>query len=177
MKIRTYLKTFQLFALMAAVGLLLATCTLTEVPETPKQPNVILLITDDQGYGDFSFNGNPILKTPNMDRVLENGTIFQDFHVDPTCAPSRAALLTGRYSARTGVWMTYMGRHHLSREEVTMADIFSTNGYRTGMFTAAESSAKHLIIGVMIIMMILTSATESLKLQKAIVRTFGFRKQ
>ncbi|MEM9928305.1 MAG: arylsulfatase [Bacteroidota bacterium] len=97
------------------------------------RPNVILLITDDQGYGDFSFTGNPVLQTPHLDKLYQNGILLNNFHVDPTCAPTRAALMTGRYSARTGVWMTYMGRHHLAKEEVTMADVFAQNGYRTGI--------------------------------------------
>jgi arylsulfatase A-like enzyme len=126
--------TLYLAIFLLAGGILLTACNPQETPPAERPPNVIVLITDDQGYGDLSSNGNPYLKTPNMDQVYHNGTILRDFHVDPTCAPSRAALLTGRYSARTGVWMTYMGRHHLDREEVTMADVFSANGYRTGIF-------------------------------------------
>jgi arylsulfatase A-like enzyme len=129
---KMYLHPLSILLLIATM--LLTTCSLSEDTPSKSAPNVILLITDDQGYGDLSINGNPYLKTPNMDRVYQNGTVLRDFHVDPTCAPSRAALLTGRYSARIGVWMTYMGRHHLNREEVTMADVFSANGYRTGIF-------------------------------------------
>lgn len=101
--------------------------------QPPSRPNVILILTDDQGYGDIGFNGNPWIKTPHIDRLLEQATRFTDFHVDPTCSPSRAALMTGRYATRTGVWMTYMGRHHLRADEMTMADVFQQNGYHTGI--------------------------------------------
>lgn len=99
-----------------------------------RQPNVIIVITDDQGYGDMSCHGNPVLKTPEMDRLHDESIRMTDFHVDPTCSPTRAALLTGRYSARVGVWLTYGSRHHLRRDEVTMADVFQKNGYRTAIF-------------------------------------------
>ncbi len=99
-----------------------------------RKPNVIVIITDDQGYGDLSCHGNPWLKTPEMDRLYTDGVRLTDFHVDPTCAPTRAALMTGRYSARTGVWLTYGSRHHLRRDEVTMADVFQQHGYRTAIF-------------------------------------------
>ncbi len=96
-----------------------------------RRPNVILLMTDDQGYGDLACLGDPIVKTPNMDRLYEQSTRLTDFHVDPCCAPTRAALLTGRYSCRAGVWHTVMGRAYLREDEVTMADVFRAAGYRT----------------------------------------------
>ena len=102
--------------------------------ESTRQPNVILVMTDDQGYGDMSCYGNPSLRTPELDRLYGSSVRFADFHVDPTCSPTRAALMTGRYSSRTGVWLTYAGRHYLRRDEVTMADVFSENGYRTAIF-------------------------------------------
>ena len=103
--------------------------------DTPTgRPNVILIMTDDQGYGDMSCHGNPWLKTPEVDRLYAEGIRLTDFHVDPTCSPTRAALMTGRYSARTGAWLTYGSRHHLRRDEVTMADVFRQNGYRTAIF-------------------------------------------
>lgn len=102
--------------------------------ERVRRPNVIIILTDDQGYGDMSCHGNPYLKTPELDRLYAHGVRLTDFHVDPTCAPTRAALMTGRYSARTGVWLTYGSRHHLRRDEITMADVFKQNGYRTAIF-------------------------------------------
>ena len=99
-----------------------------------EKPNVVIVITDDQGYGDVAFTGNPAIKTPNIDKLCSQGTLLNNFHVDPTCAPTRSALMTGRYSDRVGVWHTVQGRSMLRRREITMADIFSQNGYATGMF-------------------------------------------
>lgn len=99
-----------------------------------ERPSVVLVITDDQGYGDLAAHGNPMIKTPNLDKMYEQSVRLADFHVDPTCAPTRAALITGRYSARVGVWHTIMGRSILRGDEVTMADVFKKAGYRTGMF-------------------------------------------
>jgi arylsulfatase A-like enzyme len=105
-----------------------------QVKSKPNKPNVILLITDDQGYGDLSCHGNPILRTPYLDKLHAQSVRLTNFHVDPTCSPTRASLLTGRYSSRTGVWHTIMGRSLLRRDEVTMAEIFASNGYRTAIF-------------------------------------------
>ena len=99
-----------------------------------KRPNVILVMTDDQGYGDLGCHGNPIIKTPALDSLYEQSIRLTNFHVGPTCSPTRAALMTGRYCNRTGVWHTIMGRSLLRRDEVTMADVFSASGYRTGIF-------------------------------------------
>ena len=98
------------------------------------KPNVVVVITDDQGYGDLAFTGNPTIKTPTLDKLSTQATLLNNFHVDPTCAPTRSALMTGRYSDRVGVWHTVQGRSMLRRREVTMADIFGSNGYATGMF-------------------------------------------
>ncbi|WP_159083960.1 arylsulfatase [Saccharobesus litoralis] len=99
-----------------------------------KQPNVIVILVDDQGYGDLAAHGNPWLKTPAMDELYHSSLRFTDFHVDPTCSPSRAALMTGKYSTKVGVWLTYAGREHLKRNEKTMADVFKSNGYSTAIF-------------------------------------------
>ena len=97
-------------------------------------PNVVVIVTDDQGYGDLSCHGSPVLKTPVIDDLYSHSVRFTDFHVDPTCAPTRAALMTGKYSHRAGVWHTVCGGNHLRASETTMADIFKANGYRTGAF-------------------------------------------
>jgi arylsulfatase A-like enzyme len=99
-----------------------------------ERPNVILIMTDDQGYGDIAAHGHPHLKTPNMDRLRREGVHLENFHVDPTCSPTRAALMTGRYSGRVGVWHTIMGRNMLREDETTAGQIFSAAGYRTGVF-------------------------------------------
>ena len=97
-------------------------------------PNVVLVLTDDQGYGDVACHGNPVLSTPHFDRLHDDAVRLTDFHVSPTCSPTRAALMTGRYNNRVGVWHTITGRSILPRGEVTMADVFAEHGYRTGMF-------------------------------------------
>ena len=94
----------------------------------------MLILTDDQGYGDLSCHGNPILKTPALDTLHGAAVRLTNFHVDPCCSPTRAALMTGRYASRTGVWHTVMGRSLLRSGETTMADVFAANGYRTGLF-------------------------------------------
>lgn len=97
-------------------------------------PNVVLVITDDQGYGDLSYYGNPLIETPNIDSIARQSVRFTDFHVDPTCAPTRAALMTGKYAHSVGVWHTISGGNHLRASETTMADVFKQAGYHTALF-------------------------------------------
>ncbi|MBS0266181.1 MAG: arylsulfatase [Planctomycetes bacterium] len=99
-----------------------------------QRPNIILLITDDQGYGDLSCHGNPILKTPHLDRLYKDGVRFRDFHVSPTCAPTRSALMTGRHEFRNGVTHTVFERERLTLDATTLAQVLKTGGYRTGIF-------------------------------------------
>jgi len=99
-----------------------------------KHANVVLVMTDDQGYGDLHCHGNDVIVTPNLDKLHTQSIRFTDFHVDPTCSPTRSALMTGHYSTRTGVWHTIMGRSLLGKHETTVADIFSSTGYKTGIF-------------------------------------------
>lgn len=98
------------------------------------KPNVILIITDDQGYGDIGAHGNPTIQTPHLDRLHAESIRFTDFHVDPTCSPTRGALLSGKYSHRAKVWHTIAAGNHLRASEMTMADVFKANGYNTAMF-------------------------------------------
>ena len=114
--------------------LLLVLFSTTVVAQEIKQPNVIIVITDDQGYGDLACNGNTIIKTPTLDKLYEQSIRLTDFHVSPTCAPSRSGLMTGRYANRVGVWHTVGGLSILRKDEVTMADVFQNNGYETAMF-------------------------------------------
>ncbi len=99
-----------------------------------KRPNIIFILTDDQGFGDVSANGNPILKTPNMDRLHDEGVRFLDFHVSPTCAPTRSALHTGRHEFKNGVTHTIMERERMTLDAVTLPQILKTAGYTTGIF-------------------------------------------
>ena len=125
-----YLNQYLKFILSLSFVFILNSCS----QRNGAPPNVILILTDDQGYGDMSCHGHPILQTPNIDRLSREGVRLTDFHVDPYCAPTRAALMTGRYALRTGVWHTYGGRNWLLNDETTMAEIFKTNGYATGHF-------------------------------------------
>ena len=97
-------------------------------------PNVVMVITDDQGYGDLSCLGNPVLKTPNLDDLHRQSVRLTNYHVSPTCSPTRAALQTGHWTNRTGVWHTIMGRSMLRENEITMGQMFQDAGYATGMF-------------------------------------------
>lgn len=96
-------------------------------------PNVILIMTDDQGYGEIGAHGNPVIKTPHLDRLHADSVRLSNFHVDPTCSPTRSALMSGRYSTRAGVWHTINGRSMMRTEEVTIAEVFKANGYDTAM--------------------------------------------
>ena len=99
-----------------------------------RPPNVIIIITDDQGYGDLSIHGNPHLATPNIDSIAREGVQFTQFQVCPVCSPTRSSLMTGRYNYRTGIVDTYLGRSMMHPDEVTAAELFSKAGYRTGIF-------------------------------------------
>ncbi|MEO0341214.1 MAG: arylsulfatase, partial [Bacteroidota bacterium] len=99
-----------------------------------ERPNVILIITDDQGYGDIGAHGNPLIKTPHMDQLYAESIRFTNFHVSPTCSPTRAALMTGRYTNRTGAWHTIGGWSLLRSNEKTLGNLFSEGGYVTGAF-------------------------------------------
>lgn len=98
------------------------------------QPNVVFVITDDQGYGDLSSHGNPVLKTPSIDALRQRSLRLTDYHVSPTCAPTRGALMSGHFTNRAGPWHTIRGRSFLRQSAITWGDIFSTGGYATGMF-------------------------------------------
>lgn len=98
------------------------------------RPNVILILTDDQGYGDISAHGNPILKTPHLDQLRSESVRFTDFHVSPTCSPTRAALLTGRHEFFSGVTHTILERERLSLDSITLPRVLQKSGYATGIF-------------------------------------------
>ena len=98
------------------------------------KPNIILMLTDDQGYGDIGAHGNPHLKTPHIESIGEDGVEMTHFFAYPNCTASRAAILTGRYPYRTGVTAVTQVDHFMNTDEVTIAEILSENGYRTGIF-------------------------------------------
>lgn len=104
-------------------------------PEPPRRPpNIVLILTDDQGYGDLGFHGNPHIRTPHLDRFARESVRFHRFYVSPVCSPTRASIMTGRWNYRTGVVDTYLGRSMMHPDEVTLPEILRSAGYRTGIF-------------------------------------------
>jgi Sulfatase len=104
------------------------------VPVKKKPPNVIFVLLDDVGYGDLACLGNPVIKTPNIDDLYSKSARFTDFHTSPTCSPSRASFMTGRYSNAVGVWHTIYGRNLLRPNVRTLAECFKESGYRTANY-------------------------------------------
>lgn len=98
------------------------------------RPNVILILTDDQGFGDLGFHQNPDIKTPVIDAFADQSIQFNNFYVSPVCSPTRASLLTGRYNIRTGVFDTFSGGSIMASSEVTIAELLRDSGYATGHF-------------------------------------------
>ena len=97
-------------------------------------PNIVFVLTDDQGYGDIAALGNPVIKTPNLDHLHSQSRRFTEFHVSPTCAPTRAAILTGRHEFRSGVTHTIFERERMSVQATTIASALQAAGYATGIF-------------------------------------------
>ena len=98
------------------------------------KPNIVVVLTDDQGWGDLSLHGNTNLSTPNLDRLAQEGAQFDRFYVCPVCSPTRAEFLTGRYHPRGGVYSTGAGGERLDLDEHTIGDTFKAAGYATGAF-------------------------------------------
>lgn len=109
-------------------------CNNNVIDKPDKNPNIILIVTDDQGIGDIGYTGNPYIKTPVLDSLASSAYILENFYVSPVCAPTRSSLLTGRYSVRTGIHDTYNGGATMASEEITIAEILGNNGYKTAMF-------------------------------------------
>ena len=99
-----------------------------------QRPNVIVILTDDQGYGDFSCNGNPILETPAIDKFYAESTRFSDFHVAPLCTPTRGELMSGLDALHNKAATVGTGRNMMRRDIITMPEVFKENGYRTAIF-------------------------------------------
>ncbi|MEZ5363094.1 MAG: arylsulfatase [Bryobacterales bacterium] len=124
-----------IFALLPAL-LFLAACSSETPPEAAPadRPNIVLIMTDDQGWGQLGVHGDPVLKTPNIDKLASESVEFTRFYASPVCAPTRASLMTGRYNYRTGVVDTFVGRAMMAADEVTIAERLGDEGYRTGIF-------------------------------------------
>ena len=126
----TSARAFTLFAVVASQLL----CGQSLFAGEASRPNVVFIMADDQGYGDLGCTGNPIVKTPHVDQLASESSGLSDYHVAPTCSPTRCSLLTGHWTNRTGVWHTIMGRSMLRENEVTVGQMFTDAGYSTGMF-------------------------------------------
>ncbi len=120
------------FRKLALLTLFVFAAALSSATAAP--PNIVFILTDDQGYGDISAHGNPILKTPNLDLLRAESVRFMDFHVSPTCAPTRSALMTGRHEFKNGITHTIFERERLTPKATTLAQVLKTAGYTTGIF-------------------------------------------
>jgi len=105
-----------------------------QVAYSTSRPNVVVFLSDDQGWGDLSLHGNTNLSTPNIDSLARDGASFESFYVCPVCSPTRAEFLTGRYHPRGGVYSTSAGGERLDLDELTIGDVFKAAGYATGAF-------------------------------------------
>lgn len=112
---------------------ILNACNISDAKKTAK-PNVVIILSDDQGWGDFSFTGNSNLETPNIDKLASDGAVFENYYVQPVCSPTRAELLTGRYHSRGGVYSTSAGGERLDLDETTIAEVFKQAGYATAAY-------------------------------------------
>jgi arylsulfatase A-like enzyme len=125
----TRMKQIVVITMAVCSALLLGT-----VAHCADRPNVVLIVTDDQGYGDLGVHGNPQIRTPVLDAFAKQSVELTHFHVCPVCSPTRSSLLTGRYNYRTGVIDTYLGRSQMYPDEITLAEMLRSAGYRTGIF-------------------------------------------
>jgi len=125
----TRMKQILVIATVASSALLLPTHA-----HSADRPNVILVVTDDQGYGDLGMHGNPRIRTPVLDAFATQSIELTHFRVCPVCSPTRSSLLTGRYNYRTGIIDTYLGRSMMYPDEITLAEMLKAAGYRTGIF-------------------------------------------
>ena len=125
-------------------GFLASTAAAALAPAQPRtRPNIVVILADDQGWGDLSIHGNRNLSTPNIDSLGKDGAMLDRFFVCPLCAPTRAEFLTGRYRARGGVRGVSTGEERLNLDEVTIADTFKAAGYATGAFGKWHNGTQH----------------------------------
>ena len=124
----------------ANIGPLVVLALLASAPpaaraaETAARPNVIIVLTDDQGFGELGATGNRVIHTPHIDRLAAQSVSLTNFCVMPVCSPTRACLMTGRYNCRTGITDTFLGRSLMHPDETTLAEMLAAGGYRTGIF-------------------------------------------
>ncbi|HEX5102902.1 MAG TPA: sulfatase-like hydrolase/transferase, partial [Pirellulaceae bacterium] len=117
------------------VAIVTAVCwSVAPAEDLPHRPNVVLIMTDDQGYGDLGFHGNPLIHTPQIDTLAKESVRLKYFYVSPVCTPTRACLMTGRYNYRTRAIDTFRGRAMMDPAEITVAELLKEAGYATGIF-------------------------------------------
>ena len=126
-----YKLPFQCFLLLAIFP---AVSVAFQGADGSASPNIILIMTDDQGYWDTRVTGNPHIDTPYMDQLATTGLQFQRYYVSPVCSLTRAGVMTGRYYLRTGLYNTRFGGDTLGKDEITVAQLMKKGGYRTGLF-------------------------------------------
>jgi len=121
-------RLFVLAALLLPLTLLYAAETAT------RRPNIILVMPDDVGYGDYACLGNPVIRTPSVDALKKQSLLFTRFHVSPTCSPCRSALMSGRHEFKNGVTHTILERERMSLKTFTLAQMLKSVGYTSGIF-------------------------------------------
>lgn len=129
-----YKNNNQVFKFIIPLSILGFGCKTATAEKPEIKPNIVLILSDDQGWGDLSINGNSNLSTPNIDRLAKTGVTFNHFYVCAVCSPTRAELLTGRYHERGGVYDTSSGGERLDLDETTIAQVFKSNGYKTAAY-------------------------------------------
>ena len=128
------MKNTALPAMLLVLSVVLGVALQAASLQAADRPNVVVILTDDQGWGDLSLNGNKNLSTPHVDSLAADGARFDRFFVCPVCSPTRAEFLTGRYHPRSGVYSTSTGGERMDLDEMTVADTFRAAGYATGAF-------------------------------------------
>lgn len=127
-------RAFATLFLAALVLVQLFSGGVAAAPATAQRPNIVVILTDDQGWGDLSIHGNTNLSTPRIDSLARDGALFERFFVSPVCSPTRAEFLTGRYHARGGVFNVSEGGERLDLDEQTIAQVFKHSGYATAIY-------------------------------------------
>lgn len=123
--------------LFLGISIIVSSCkeeSKLKTPENNRKPNIVLIMADDQGWGDLSMNGNTDINTPNIDALATNGASFENFYVQPVCSPTRAEILTGRHFTRLGVHRTSAGGERMNLGETTIAEVFKKAGYKTAAY-------------------------------------------
>ena len=132
-----------LFLSLFVICIMACDAKISKTSTTKQTPNILFILTDDQGWGDLSINGNKNLNTPNIDQLAKNGATLDRFYVSAVCSPTRAEILTGRYAVRSGVYSTSQGGERIDLDETTIADLFQQAGYKTGAFGKWHSGMQY----------------------------------